>query len=165
MHLINRKIFIFLITIIILTVNTIPIFCFHIENALAGDITHSEYTSILTVGIPQNKPPIARANGPYYAIVNENIIFDGSESYDPDGRIISYEWNFGDNSNGSDINPLHTYSIAGKYTATLAVTDDNSDTNNDTVQVTIIKRQSVHLIHLNFFQRLIDRFPCLAQLL
>lgn len=72
---------------------------------------------------------------------------------------------FGDNNNGSDANPIHTYSTAGKYTATLAVIDDNGDTAIDIAQVTITKGQSIHLMRLNFLQRLIDRFPRLARLL
>jgi len=164
MRLINRKTFVFLITIMLFAVNTIFIFCFYIENALAGDITHSECTSVLTVGIPSNSPPVAKANGPCYAIVNQNIIFDGSESYDSDGTIINYKWDFGDNSNESGVNPNHTYFIGGKYTATLTVTDDNGDTASDIIQVIITKSQSVHLMRFNFLQRLVDRFPRLTRL-
>jgi len=62
MHLINRKAFIFLITIMLFTINTSFIFCFYIKNALAGDITHSEYTSILTVGTEDVHPPTSSSN-------------------------------------------------------------------------------------------------------
>ncbi|HVP25232.1 MAG TPA: PKD domain-containing protein, partial [Methanomicrobiales archaeon] len=43
----------------------------------------------------------------------------------PDSRI----WDFGDGSTSTDINPVHTYEMAGKYTVTLTVANDaGSDT-------------------------------------
>jgi hypothetical protein len=155
-------------------VNTAFIFYFYIENALAGDIFVSEYKSYLSVGTMGTPPspapksnnlPIVMANGPYCAAVNQNIFFDGSRSYDPDGIIINYKWDFGDNSNGSGVNPNHTYSKVGKYTITLTVADDNGDTASGTAQVTIARSKSVHLLRFCFLQRVIDRFLRLARLL
>ncbi|MEP1095755.1 MAG: PKD domain-containing protein [Cyclobacteriaceae bacterium] len=52
------------------------------------------------------------------------VFFDGSESTDADGTIVSYEWDFGDGSSGSGATTSHTYTSAGNYTASLTVTDD-----------------------------------------
>ncbi len=54
------------------------------------------------------------------------FIFDGTKSYDPDGKIVSYEWNFGDGARGSGPTVTHTYKKSGRYTVTLTVTDDSS---------------------------------------
>ncbi len=52
------------------------------------------------------------------------LAFDSSTSSDPDGTIEQWDWDFGDGLQGSGPTPLHTYALAGKYTATLTVTDD-----------------------------------------
>ncbi len=52
------------------------------------------------------------------------VRFDASQSSDPDGSIVSYEWAFGDGSSGSGVNVTHTYPDAGSYTPQLTVTDD-----------------------------------------
>jgi len=43
---------------------------------------------------------------------------------DPDGQIVSYQWDFGDGATSGEQHPSHTYSQPGSYTASLTVTDD-----------------------------------------
>ena len=49
-------------------------------------------------------------------------------SIDPDGFIVSWEWNFGDGNSSSQQNPTHAYTDANTYIVTLTVTDDDGDT-------------------------------------
>lgn len=71
-------------------------------------------------------PPVAVATAePMSGQAPLTVNFDGSGSYDPDGRIMSYAWDFGDNTNGSGVAVTHTYAAAGAYTATLTTTDNN----------------------------------------
>lgn len=58
------------------------------------------------------------------ALTTEQINFDASSSYDHDGSIASYEWDFGDGTLASGIQQSHSYALAGDYTATLTVLDD-----------------------------------------
>lgn len=54
------------------------------------------------------------------------VTFDAASSYDPDGNIISHEWDFGDGQSvlgGSQIS--HVYSSPGIYTVKLIVHDDD----------------------------------------
>ena len=53
--------------------------------------------------------------------------FNATGSFDPDGAIVNYEWQFGDGTSGSGPAAAHTYSYAGgsTYTAILIVTDDD----------------------------------------
>ncbi|TQV88732.1 M20/M25/M40 family metallo-hydrolase [Aliikangiella coralliicola] len=62
--------------------------------------------------------------------------FTGSNSSD-DGRIVSYEWNFGDSATSSQTDPAHSYATSGSYQVSLKVTDDDglSDTATRTVNV------------------------------
>ena len=64
------------------------------------------------------------------------VNFDGSASHDPDGEIISYDWDFGDGTIGSEDTVSHTFSDPGVYTVTLTVTDDQGATGSDTIQIT-----------------------------
>ena len=58
--------------------------------------------------------------------------FDASASNDPDGTIVSYRWDFGDNSTGSGKTTSHTYASSGNRTVTLTVTDDDDATDTTT---------------------------------
>lgn len=61
--------------------------------------------------------------------------FNGSQSSDPDGSIVKYDWNFGDGTTGSGATTQHTYASQGNYTATLQVTDDRGATATATKQI------------------------------
>ena len=58
--------------------------------------------------------------------VDETVHFDASASYDPDGTIISYDWDFGDGHTGTGIKPTHSYSQRGTYTVILTVVDNDN---------------------------------------
>jgi PKD repeat protein len=62
--------------------------------------------------------------------VNETTTFDATDSYDPDGYIIRYEWDFGDGDYVNETNPTttHAYKTEGTYTATLTVIDNATAT-------------------------------------
>lgn len=53
------------------------------------------------------------------------VNFSSAGSFDPDGTIVAYEWNFGDGSTSIQPNPYHVYG-PGTYTATLKVFDDRA---------------------------------------
>jgi DNA-binding beta-propeller fold protein YncE len=52
--------------------------------------------------------------------------FDASGAADPDGRIVRYDWDFGDGTVLRDGGPTpqHVYTLPGTYTVTLVVTDN-----------------------------------------
>lgn len=88
---------------------------------------------------PQNKKPIANASGgePYQGFVDSEILFNGSKSYDPDGNITNWFWAFGDNTIWFGMTAPHTFSKAGTYNIRLIVTDNEGETNNDTITCAI----------------------------
>ncbi|MDH7505022.1 MAG: PKD domain-containing protein [Candidatus Acetothermia bacterium] len=72
-----------------------------------------------------NRPPVAAFTfSPSEPLVEELVIFDGSSSTDPDGKIIRFDWSFGDGFTGEGQTASHKYEKAGSYTVRLTVTDD-----------------------------------------
>ena len=75
---------------------------------------------------PDNDPPVAKAGGIYTGDAKKEIIFDASDSYDPDGKIDFYRWNFGDGTSEILKNyTTHKYENEGTYQVTLTVIDNN----------------------------------------
>jgi hypothetical protein len=52
------------------------------------------------------------------------VAFDATDSCDPVGTIVSYAWDFGDGQVGSGARADHVYATAGRYLATLTVTNN-----------------------------------------
>jgi parallel beta-helix repeat protein len=71
--------------------------------------------------------PFALFQAPTSVNVSEPINFDGSASFDLDGDIIQYSWDFGDGTTGSEATFTHIYVADGNYTATLTVTDNSGN--------------------------------------
>jgi len=98
----------------------------------------SESTVQMMQIVPENLPPVADAGGPYTGAAGAAIAFTGAGSSDPDGTIVEYRWNFGDNSGYTyDQTPSHAYTTPGTYTVNLQVTDDDGATATDTAQCTV----------------------------
>jgi len=84
----------------------------------------------VTVSAGAAEPPTAAIQAPLTAEVNTTVSFDGTASFDPDGVINQYAWDFGDGNTASGAQTINTYTAAGVYTVTLTVTD--SDNLSDT---------------------------------
>jgi PKD repeat protein len=87
----------------------------------------------------ENEPPVACAEPKFQMTnVNESARFDGSGSFDPDGVIVSYMWDFGDGSTGSGMIVNHSYDKQGEYIVTLTVTDNEGATGSDFIIVFVV---------------------------
>jgi C1A family cysteine protease len=77
-----------------------------------------------------NLPPVANLNGSTQVSgETASVSLDGTSSYDPDGSIAGYSWNFGDGtSQTGGSTATHVYSKAGNFTATMTVTDNKGAT-------------------------------------
>jgi PKD repeat protein len=90
--------------------------------------------------VPQNIPPIADAQvSDTQVFVGIELIFNASESYDPDGEITRWLWNFGDGTTGEGNILQHTYVNAGTYPVFLEVTDNGDASATDELTITVIK--------------------------
>jgi PKD repeat protein len=84
-------------------------------------------TTDVTVRNVANTAPTANAAGPYGGKVGSAITFNGAASSDPEGKPLTYRWDFGDGASGTGVNPTHAYAAAGTYTVTLVVNDGEYD--------------------------------------
>ncbi|WP_207512471.1 PKD domain-containing protein [Longitalea luteola] len=94
---------------------------------------------------PGNQPPVAIPGNDISAqLPIASISLNGSASYDPDGKIISYKWT---KVSGPATFTLVTPNaattelrnvVAGTYVFRLAVTDDKGATDTETVTVTVL---------------------------
>lgn len=72
---------------------------------------------------PNGTPTASFFSSPTQPHENETVQFDASASAD-DGQIVSYAWNFGDGTSGSNVKTSHVYPVAGVYNVILTVKDD-----------------------------------------
>ena len=79
--------------------------------------------------LSENIRPVANFTiHPSKPIVGEEVTFNASSSYDPDGVIVSYAWDFGDGNTTVTSAPVvkHVYASPRTYTVSLTVTDNLS---------------------------------------
>ena len=93
-----------------------------------GEIAYKEkYIDI------SNVPPVAVAGE--NIISNGSITFDARNSYDLDGYIANYTWDFGDGSISYGMIVEHSYNSSGIYNVTLTVFDDDGASDEDRIEV------------------------------
>jgi PKD repeat protein len=112
--------------------------------ALTGS-AEANLTEIQLVGVD---PPLVELTADVSSgLVPLAVDFDGSASSDPDGVIVSWEWDFdgdgvfgepGDESDNADVsNPAPvTYATAGSFDATLRLTDDDGASAQSAITIT-----------------------------
>ena len=111
----------------------------HVVTLSVEDNNGMTDTDEIVVTVNPNQAPIANAGPDQSSFVGTIVNFDGSESFDPDGDIVSYEWNFGDGTaTGSGIVASHSYGAVGNYTVVLTVTDNGGATATDISNVEIV---------------------------
>jgi len=110
------------------------------ENPMHIFLENGEYNVTLTVrdnngledtyilNIFVNKPPIASVIISSTTIMlGESITFDATNSYDLDGEIDFYYWNFDDGRTSNQIVKDHTYSNSGIFNVSLKLIDNLND--------------------------------------
>jgi PKD repeat protein len=91
------------------------------------------------LGGGSNQPPVAVASAdPDNGNAPLTVQFSSDGSYDPDGAIVAFAWDFGDGSSSSEANPVHTYADAGSYDAVLTITDEDGNTGTATVTIDVV---------------------------
>ena len=103
---------------------------------------------VIAIGIPvviyattihevPNEKPVAKISSQSIGYINLPMSFSASKSYDPDGHIAIYVWDFGDGSTSAGKYVNHTYMKVGNYTVKLTVYDNSGDSSSTSVRVEI----------------------------
>jgi len=104
----------------------------------------SPLSNVVEAVTTPNQPPVASFTySPTKPKSGEQVTFDASASYDPDpeGKIDSYEWDFGDGTKAVGMKAPHRFRGAQNepktYTVTLTVEDNDGATDTETTSVTV----------------------------
>ncbi|MFT6868315.1 MAG: outer membrane protein assembly factor BamB [Cyclobacteriaceae bacterium] len=116
-------------------------------NGLTND---SEYTATLTIQYAESSgnPVVSTATPGFVemflsdtmAYVDESINFAFNPTFN--SNIVSYAWDFGDGSAGTESSVNHAFTSAGKYEVTLEITDDGGTKFSDS--------RTIHVIGVNW---------------
>lgn len=109
----------------------------------------------------KNKSPVAVIDPAYQEIsVGETAFLNADGSYDEDGKIVQYTWNYGDQglakmqSLNEGFSGQHVYHQAGLYTITLTVSDDKGAT--DSVHAQVQVRVKPLAVKIRFMPRILN---------
>jgi len=105
------------------------------ENPLDGSLVVVDIATytVKKISFGGNIPPVAKikADGYFSPATNLTVNFDGNDSYDQDGSIVNYTWDFGDPGSSSNAStsptPSHQFTTTTgpkMFTITLTVTDN-----------------------------------------
>ncbi|ADZ71986.1 PKD domain-containing protein [Polymorphum gilvum] len=101
-------------------------------------LANATHRDAMTVTI--NSAPVAVAGENQRLCTGDVLVLDGSNSYDPDGGVLKYAWDFGDGESSDIVNPTKTYRRGGVYPVALTVTDDSglgNASHTDRIAVTV----------------------------
>jgi len=112
--------------------------------------TDGAASNYVVVVLPPKQGPIAKLDYPPAAETLAHIVWNASMSFDPDGVISRYEWDF--NADGVyefDSGQAPTadfyYYAPGDYTCTVRVTDNDFYTDTETGHVTVTEKAKWHV--------------------
>jgi PKD repeat protein len=94
----------------------------------------------------ENQPPVAiieatPISGPAPLVVS----FDGTDSYDPEGEALGYDWNFGDLTFGTGATIDHEFQWVGIYEVVLKVTDEFGNIDFDSIEITVTEGSNIQV--------------------
>ncbi len=95
------------------------------DTAMWGWEDSSGWDGSVVVVIPS--PVASFDHSPDNPGLSQEVAFSAALSHDPDGQLVSYQWDFGDGCTGSGIQVNHSYSTPYDYVATMTVTDDDGN--------------------------------------
>ena len=97
-----------------------------------------------TDGTVGEQPIVQFSYQPALPVIEEYVIFDGSASRDrAGGKLVSYEWDFGDGATGQGVITKHAYAAAGEYTVKLTVTNEKGAKGSAQQKVRVFGKVSI----------------------
>jgi len=84
-------------------------------------LTNSSNSESITVMV--NRPVEAVVDSVISSCTGQTVLFNSSQSYDPDGDAFRVSWDFGNGVTSDDANPSYVYETPGIYEARLTLDD------------------------------------------
>jgi len=101
--------------------------------------TDSQQVAIIVTNPPPVPQILVSSESP---LPGREVVFDATTSYDPDGTIVSFHWDFGDTVTAEGENVRHTYASGGYKVVTLTLTDDEGATASTHIGLNVLPGQS-----------------------
>ena len=92
-----------------------------------------------------NRPPIARAAGPANAWAGTAVTFNGRESSDPDGDVLTLTWTFDDGASAIGPEATHVFTAAGNHWVRLLAGDGQGGVATSVLTIKIVNAQGNQL--------------------
>ena len=98
---------------------------------IVTDDNGATYTVSKTITVPNKRPIPVFTYTPAAPNTKQYVFFDASSSFDVDGSITNYSWDFNNDGiiDGYGINIYHMFSEPGNYSVNLTVVDNEGATN------------------------------------
>lgn len=118
------------------------------DNADAFPMNPNETSDLDQDGLGDNDDPDDNNKGPTPVIdtpdnvvtTGKKVAFNALKSYDLDGEIVSYEWDFGEGVESTSVIVDKVFEKPGTYEVTLKVTDDKNEYRIAKMSITVIYR-------------------------
>ena len=95
--------------------------------------------SSASITVQVNEAPLADAGENMTVCAGDMVLFGGGDSFDPEGGVLKFQWDFGDGSSAEGINPTKKYTAGGVYKVTLTVYDDSGMAENYDIDCIVVK--------------------------
>lgn len=92
-------------------------------------------TSAVTVAVNNKPPSAALSASPNTGTAPFSSLLTSFGSFDPDGQITAFDWDFGDGSASTQPQLTHVFAAPGLYFVTLTVTDNGNAKASRTINV------------------------------
>jgi len=102
-----------------------------------SDVAGNWATDTVLITVLDITKPIAEAGLNRTVEAGASVVFDAIGSSDNVG-IVSYDWDFGDESFGIGVSSVHVYTRPGVYIVTLTVADEAGNSSQDSCAVTVL---------------------------
>jgi len=107
---------------------------------LGAETIDSHKIIIKEIEPPKQLPlPVINVKDLIYS--DEIIVFSSNGSYDPDGEIVNYTWDFGDGNISYLNDTAHIYSKPGSYTVSLRVIDNDNLSNSAVKIINVLDKE------------------------
>ncbi|UCG36563.1 MAG: PKD domain-containing protein, partial [Candidatus Bathyarchaeota archaeon] len=120
-----------------------------LNNPFSVPLPHKVENATYTPAIAMQPPVADFTFSPTTPMELELVPFDASGSFDADGTIVSYFWDFDDGTNATGMLVNHAFSAAGTFNVTLTVTDNSNMTNTYWELITVIERTEYIIVNID----------------